>query len=219
MTTLWSTGFCQLVGSAQYRPGTWQSRISAQQFQWLGSAAASLGTDSSRQPTASQSLIMTAEGQEWRVEEHDPPRDPNYWLISSIIHGIVSRAVWAPLDPSGVLDYYGFSLQPPVYLESGDAKATGHAVNGGVFVLAGATASTSEAPSLNGNYKLIRREMIDKDQLHHSGEHLILTEHVYLDSPSKAACVLTGSTSNGRQIWKTATGEPISRLPGYADYT
>lgn len=218
MTTLWNTGFCQYVGSVHHRPGTWQTRVSAQQFEWLASAAVKLGSDSCRESAASQSLIMTAVGREWRFEEQAAPRDPNYWIVSSIIDGIVSKATWAPLDPLGKQDFYGFSLQPYVYLDSGAVKAVGHAVDGGVFVLAGAQASTSEAPSLNENYKVIRREMFDKDQLQYSDEKLVLMEHTYLDSPSKAACVLTGSTSNGRQLWKTAAGQPISQLPGFTDY-
>jgi hypothetical protein len=218
MTTLWENGFCRLAGSAHYRPGTWQSRITAQQFKWLATAALELGTDSSRHPSASQSLIITADGREWRIEEHSVPGDANYWIVASIIDGIVSKAAWTPLDPMGRQDFYGYSLQPSVHLLAGDARAAGHAVDGGVFVLAGALASTSEAPSLLGNYKRIRREMIDTNALHYVRGQLILTEHVYFDSPSKAACVLTGSTSNGRHLWKTLNGEPISGLPGYSDY-
>jgi hypothetical protein len=219
MTTVWDNGFCQLQGSAHYRPGAWQSRISAEQFQWLASVAISLGQQSSKRRTASQSLIITDEGREWRIEEQAVVSSSDFWIVSSVIDGIVSRAHWAPLDISGELDFYGFSLEPSVYLDSGESKARGHAANGGVFVLAGAVASTSEAPSLALHYQRTRQQMIEARQLQLSGDQLILREHVFFDSPSKAACVLTGSTSNGRQVWKTAAGDPIGRLPGYSDYS
>ena len=218
MTTIWDNGFCQLQGSAYYRPGTWQSRISAKQFQWLVSAANALGTETYKRRTASQSLIMTGEGREWRIEEQAVVGACNFWIVSSIIDGIVSRAHWAPLDASGELDFYRFSLEPSVYLESGESRARGHAANGGVFVLAGAVASTSEAPSLAMHYRRSRQQMIETQRLRFTDDQLILSDHVFFDSPSKAACVLTGSTSNGRQLWKTATGDPIGRLPGYSDY-
>ncbi|MEC3853734.1 DUF4357 domain-containing protein [Paenarthrobacter ureafaciens] len=219
MTTVWDNGFCQFQGSAHYRPGAWQSRISAEQFQWLASVASSLGQESSKRRTASQSLIITGEGREWRIEEQAVVGSSDFWIVSSVIDGIVSRAHWAPLDISGELDFYGFSLEPSVYLDSGESKARGHAANGGVFVLAGAVASTSEAPSLALHYQRTRQQMIETQKLQLFGDQLILCEHVFFDSPSKAACVLTGSTSNGRQVWKTAAGDPIGRLPGYSDYS
>lgn len=218
MTTLWDTGFCQFQGSAHYRPGAWQSRIPAEQFKWLASAADSLGTETSRRRTASQSLIMTGDGREWRIEEQAIISNRAFWIVSSIVDGLVSRVHWAPLDSSGELDFYGYSLEPIVHLESGDSRARGHAANGGVLVLAGAVASTSEAPSLAVHYQRTRQQLIETQQLQFAGDQLILSEHVFFDSPSKAACVLTGSTSNGRQLWKTANGDPIGRLPGYSDF-
>ena len=218
MTTIWADGLCQLQGSAYYRTGTWQSRILAEQFQWLVSVTHSLGTETCKLPTAEQSLIMTGEGREWRIEEEAVAGACNFWIVSSIIDGIVSRAHWVPIDTSGELDFYRFSLEPSVYLESGESRARGHAANGGVFVLAGAVASTSEAPSLAMHYRQRRQQMIERQQLRFIDGQLILSDHVFFDSPSKAACVLTGSTSNGRQLWKTATGDPIGRLPGYNDY-
>lgn len=219
MTTVWASGFCQLVGSPRWRPGTWQSRITPEQFQWLSSSAERLGRETLRRRTASQSLIVTGDGEEWRIEEQDDVKDQNFWIVACIIDGIVGRAFWAPLDPSGQQDFYQFSLEPPVSLESGSTRARGHAVAGGVFVLAGAVASTSESPSLQKYYHDVRRDMIDTQQLQYSGGCLRLTQHIFFDSPSKAACVLTGATTNGRNAWKTPTGEPIGSLKGYNDYT
>jgi hypothetical protein len=218
MVTIWSTGFCQLQGSENYRPGTWQSRIPAEQFQWLVGEINTLGTETRKRRTASQSLIITGGGKEWRVEEQVVVKERHFWIVSSLMDGIVSRARWSPLDASGQLDFYRFSLEPTVYLESGNSRARGHAANSGVFVLAGALASMSESPSLPMSYRQTRQEMIEAQQLRVIGDRLVLSDHVFFDSPSKAACVLTGSTSNGRRIWKTASGDPIGRLPGYRDY-
>jgi hypothetical protein len=219
MTTVWDSGFCQFTGSSHFRPGTWQSRITSEQFQWLSSAAGQLGTETRRRRTASQSLIVTGNGEEWRIEEQANVKDPNFWIVATVMDGIVGRAFWAPLDPAGEQDFYQFSLEPHVTLASGFTRARGHAVAGGVFVLAGAVASTSESPSLQKYYHEVRRDMIETQQLEYSGGDLMLTQHVFFDSPSKAACVLTGSTTNGRTAWKTATGEPIGSLKGYNDYT
>lgn len=219
MTTLWESGFCQFVGSTNYRPGTWQTRIATSHFEWLTSLAEGLGTETLRRRTASQSLIFTGCGQQWRIEEQDDVKNSNFWTVASVIDGFASRAFWVPLDSSGEHDFYKFSLEPHVYLESGSTRAKGHAVSGGVFVLAGAIVSTSESPSLQQNYRELRRQMIEKQQLNYLGDRLLLTEHMFFDSPSKAACVLTGSTINGRHAWKTVTAEPIGTLKGYNDYT
>ncbi len=217
MMTVWSNGFCQFTGSPHYRPGTWQSRISVEQYDWLTKAAKVLGLESSRRRTATQSLIMTQGDHEWRVEERDVVTDERFWIVSTIIDGIASAIHWAPLDASGDEDYYEYSLNPAVYLESRDSQAKGYAVGGGVFVIAGAVAASSEASSLPEYYQKTRRQLIDQGVLSYSEDKLVLIEHMLFDSPSKAACILTGSTSNGRQLWKTLNGDPIARLPGYAD--
>lgn len=160
---------------------------------------------------------MTRGAEEWRVEEQTNVSDSHFWIVSSIIDGIVSRAYWAPLDTSGSHDFYTYSLNPIVHLDSGDSRASGYAVNGGILVVAGAVASTSEAPSLSEHYQHQRQALIEDNQLQFADDELILAEHVFFDSPSKAACVLTGSTSNGRQLWKTANGQPLRQLPGFDD--
>jgi hypothetical protein len=219
MTTLWSTGFCQFVGSTHHRPGTWQAQIPTQHFEWLSDTAERLGTETLRKRKAAQSLIMTGDGAEWRIEQHEVIQDAQFWLVASIIDGIASRTYWAPLDRTGEQDFYRYSLQPQVHLEYGQARAKGNAVDGGVLVIAGAIASTAETPSLQSHYHQLRRKMIDRQQLEYYNGRLILTEHVFFDSPSKAACILTGSITNGRNAWKTITGESIGSLPGYNDYT
>lgn len=219
MMTVWSTGFCQLIGSAHLRPGTWQARISTSHFEWLAVEAGRLGTETLRKRKATQSLILTEGDREWRVEEHELIQDARFWVVSSLLDGISSRAFWFPLDRTGEQDFYQYSLQPQVLLEYGQVRARGHAVDGGVFVIAGAVASTSETSSLASYYQEIRRQMMESGQLEYNGDQLILTDHVFFDSPSKAACVLTGSTTNGRIAWKTDVGNPVGTLPGYNDYS
>lgn len=219
MMTVWSTGFCQLIGSPHHRPGAWQAQIPTNHFEWLAAEAERLGDQTLRKRKAVQSLIFTEGDREWRVEENEVVQDEHFWVISSLLDGIASRTYWAPLDRTGKRDFYQYSLQPRVYLEYGQARAYGHAVDGGVFVIAGAVASTSETSSLQSYYQEVRREMIENHQLEYNGDQLILTDHVFFDSPSKAACVLAGSTTNGRNAWKTDAGNSIGTLPGYNDYS
>lgn len=84
------------------------------------------------------------------------------------------------------------------------ACATGYESEGSFWVRAGSTARKEELSSLRNGYRDTRRDLQHRGLLIPTpdGSALLLTQDVPFNSPSDAAQVLTGTSVNGRQVWK-----------------
>lgn len=99
-----------------------------------------------------------------------------------------------------------------VTLEQGNVEASGIWIEGvGLRVLAGSSASSSEAPSFaTHTYKILRDELISDGILLPGDEKLLFTQDYEFDSPSAAAAVVLGRSANGLSEWRKSSGRSLN---------
>ena len=93
-----------------------------------------------------------------------------------------------------------------------DTKAEGTETADGFVVHAGSLARSVEVPSIHAYGTQLRTALLEKGLFVEAGKHLRLTEDHVFTSPSTAAMVMLGRTSNGRVEWKTAKGRTLKDL-------
>lgn len=98
---------------------------------------------------------------------------------------------------------------PQYFLTSKGIKATGFEAATGFVVRAGALAVCPEVPSIHAYLTDLRRELLEKGVLVQEGEYYRLTQDYAFNSPSTAAGVLLGRSSNGRVEWKMKDGRTL----------
>lgn len=99
------------------------------------------------------------------------------------------------------------------HLRAKGIRALGHESPAGFVVKAGSTAVVAEVPSIHDFLKRLRADLIGQGVLA-PGEKgkLVLTQDYTFSSPSNAAGVLLGRSSNGRVEWKTAEGISLKTI-------
>ena len=126
---------------------------------------------------------------------------------------------------SVLLSTLGFPLFEPVagstradeeqvefYVSGPDAKASGRLVPDGFVVFKGAMARTEIVPSALRVISPKRQAMVASGVLVAEGASLRLTEDTLFDSPSGAAMLVLGRTSNGWADWKTIDGRTLHEV-------
>lgn len=101
-----------------------------------------------------------------------------------------------------------------LHLTGKGTDARGTETPDGFVVLAGSLARPDAVPSIHAYGAQLRAALIESGRLVKDGEHLRLTEDYVFSSPSTAAMVMLGRTSNGRLEWKTSDGESLKSLQG-----
>ena len=99
-----------------------------------------------------------------------------------------------------------------LHLVGKGTKAQGTDTPDGFVVRAGSLARSDVVPSIHAYGVQLREALLEKGYLIPDGEHLRLTEDYVFSSPSTAAMVLLGRTSNGRLEWKTEDGISLRDL-------
>jgi hypothetical protein len=99
-----------------------------------------------------------------------------------------------------------------LYLTGKDTKAEGTETSEGFVVYAGSIGRLEAVPSIHAYGAQMREALIEKGVFVVDGPHLRLTEDHVFPSPSTAAMVLLGRTSNGRVEWKSSDGTTLKRL-------
>ncbi|QYG93439.1 GIY-YIG nuclease family protein [Iamia sp. SCSIO 61187] len=99
-----------------------------------------------------------------------------------------------------------------LFLRGKDTIAQGTETSEGFVVYAGALGRTVAVPSIHAYGTQIRQAMIEKGVFAVEGKHLRLTEDYVFSSPSNAAMVLQGRTSNGRVEWKAEDGRTLKEI-------
>lgn len=82
----------------------------------------------------------------------------------------------------------------------------------GFVVRAGATAVRTEVPSIHDYLTNLRQILVQKSVLEDSGEVFRLAQDYTFRSPSTAAGVLLGRSSNGRLEWKNTKGLTLKEI-------
>lgn len=101
---------------------------------------------------------------------------------------------------------------PALLLRAKGIRASGYESGEGFVVLAGSQAVTKEAASIHGYLTTMRANLLKNGVLIADGDAYRLSQDYVFTSPSTAAGVLLGSSSNGRDDWKAADGRSLKQL-------
>lgn len=104
------------------------------------------------------------------------------------------------------------SVAPRLYLTGKDTKAEGRETAEGFVVYAGSLARAETVPSVHAYGLSLRSSLLTDGVLMTDGDHLRLTQDFVFTSPSTAAMVMLGRTSNGRVEWRDADGVTLKDL-------
>lgn len=102
--------------------------------------------------------------------------------------------------------------KPLFYCNGPDAKASGRLVEDGFVVLQGSTARPESVPSAHKYIAARRQAMLTTGVLVPDGQSLRFTEDYLFNSPSGAAMLVLGRTSNGWNDWKAADGRTLHEV-------
>lgn len=107
----------------------------------------------------------------------------------------------------------GSSAASPVFhLKMGGISAQAMRGDEGLVVLAGSEATKVDAPSLSGGYKAKKERLIAEGTLVDAGAKLQFTRDYPFSSPSQGAAIIVGYSINGRDAWRTNTGETYKQF-------
>lgn len=122
-----------------------------------------------------------------------------------------------------VLGIHAFEqVAKPVAVETSDLTcygrgglAKGYETPQGFVIKAGSTAAREEVPSLREHFPGVadkRAELVANGVLVQDGDVLRFTQDYTFSSPSQASSVIKGSSSNGRNDWKDASGRTLKEI-------
>ncbi len=104
---------------------------------------------------------------------------------------------------------------PKLHLESTGQTATGRQTDEGFEVYEGSTARGETTDSVAKNTLQLRKQLQDMGVLRAANDHddtMLFTQTYLFSSPSLAASVILGRSSNGRTEWKTKEGVTLKEL-------
>jgi hypothetical protein len=99
-----------------------------------------------------------------------------------------------------------------LFLRAKGIEARGVETADGFVVRAGSQAVKEEVPSIHAYLRGMRDSLRRQGVLGDNGETYVLTQDYVFNSPSTAAGVILGRSSNGRVEWKDATGRTLKAL-------
>ncbi len=105
--------------------------------------------------------------------------------------------------------------QPLLYGETGKAKGTGRDTPQGFVIAADSLAANKETNSCITHMPHIvklREKLVQNGVLVPDGKYLRFTQDYSFSSPSMAATVMRGNSTNGRTFWKDAQGQTLRQI-------
>lgn len=209
--TIWSDGITRWDSDSALRTGAWQSHVGDDWLTAIVSNIKELPTGHEGEGSNGSLVLETSERPvTFPLSRHARPLEA--WRLGMVIDGICSHLSWAPLDVSGEHDFTPWAEGCWVSLSQGTSRGQALARKEGILLLAGSTASTATAPTLEDTYKQRRITLLEDGGLVFVGGVLVLTRHLLFTSPSAPASVLAGSNTNGRRAWRDAAGVKWSEL-------
>lgn len=119
-----------------------------------------------------------------------------------VIYPVLGLTAFESVQSGGGKDGSG-----PVFLLKGaSTDASGAETADGFVVFAGSKGRAAHVPSIHEYGLALRDSLLAEGAVSLEGDHLVLTRDCLFPSPSTAAMVLLGRTSNGRKEWKTVDG-------------
>ncbi len=105
------------------------------------------------------------------------------------------------------------------FLRGKDAEAVGELVEDGFVVRAGAIARLEVVPSAQDAVPSMRKKLIESGVLIEESGRLRFTQDYLFNTPSGAAAVVLGRTSNGWMDWKDESGRTLNDARRSAELT
>lgn len=97
-------------------------------------------------------------------------------------------------------------------LKAKGVVATGYESSGGFVVLAGSGVVGQEVPSIHGYISELRTSLLSQGVIEKTASSWIFKQDYEFKSPSTAAGVVLGRSSNGRTEWKDAKGRTLKEI-------
>ena len=210
--TIWSDGVVRWNGRTASRMGAWQAMLDADWLDALSGLLADLPSPGRKGIADGESLVVETSKGRMAYELTRRAVSIGVWHIGMLIDGMCVHSQWSPLDVSEGADFSPWASGHWMTFVQGAARGQALARPEGLLLLAGSTASTSTAPTLEDVYKTTRAELLDDGGLVLVGDVLVLTRHLLFSSPSAPACVLAATNTNGRRAWRDASGASWAQL-------
>lgn len=99
-----------------------------------------------------------------------------------------------------------------LYIKAKGIKAKGYETSRGFVVLEGSEGVTKEVPSIHQYLTNLRNDLVKKGVLQGKNGHYVFTEDYIFSSPSTAAGVVLGRSSNGRTCWRNGNGKTLKAI-------
>lgn len=101
---------------------------------------------------------------------------------------------------------------PTLFLRERGADGRGQEIADGFVVFKDSRARLTEVPSFHDYLRDLRKQLVEREVLVADRESLVFSQDYRFTSPSAAAAVLVGGSSNGRLAWKDARGRTLKAL-------
>ncbi len=137
------------------------------------------------------------------------------------VRGLLENDQWLAEAVEGILADDGpapgigtpWPSAPEFRLAVGSAgRAWGYRCDGGFMVSAGSLAGTEDWPSLTTPQRRHRQYLRGTLGLVPAGDYLRLTRDALFESPSQAAAVMIGHSTNGPDYWIASDGRPYNQV-------
>ena len=99
-----------------------------------------------------------------------------------------------------------------LFINAKGVSASGHEDAKGFVVMAGSEMFSGETQSIHQYLSTLRGDLIEQGVVQVQGDQSRFAEDYVFSSPSTAAGVILGRSTNGREDWKTAEGVTLKQL-------
>lgn len=164
-------------------------------------------------------LVLAKTANQWVVENTAAPNQPPMseadradadWFLAEmlLIYPILGIDAFEAAATDPAPDVYAETL----VMTGRGVDARGRETKDGFVVLAGSRARIQETASAKAWLKDRRQQLLARGVIEDDGSHYVFTQDYRFSSPSAAASVLAGGSSNGRKAWKTPQGTMLREL-------
>lgn len=99
-----------------------------------------------------------------------------------------------------------------LFVQAKGVSAEGRETAEGLLVLKGSQAVKGETESCHAHLIELRAALVDNGVLQDDGKHFVFAQDYAFSSPSTAAGVVLGRSSNGRTAWKLRNGQTLKEV-------
>jgi hypothetical protein len=155
---------------------------------------------------------------EYKIADLENGNAPALPSISESEQALVEGFLAGILQIAPILGVDAFEEPPTIYsgselsISAKGIKATGRDTSQGFLVQAGSEAVIEEVPSFSNSMRELRKGLMQRGVLIPAEGKYVFSQDYVFGSPSAAADVVLGHSSNGRLAWKTRDGKTLADL-------